>query len=318
MARYIAVFTESDAVSGAELDIACKAIQKQLERHVESEWGERTYVAYSPTSSPAAGWERVGIYDELQYPNVNGYHAVQNNQPFAFVRASDFWTLDLSHEILEMAADPSGRMFRSGQSLREGQGTVSYLLEICDACQDFDDSYFVEGVRVCNFFTRHYFSPGSMPGVAYSMPNSLGESVLQGPLEIRPHGYLTWFHEASNSWWCADRFGGELEINEIDPPTVHFSTLRAAIDTAMEDRVQQRRRALQKEGRAKPDQFFDASVREARMARGAKLREYLKKLSDQACTWKEQRRVEAAPSGEKALAAKKPKVPRRKRPTGKE
>lgn len=250
MSRFIAVFSESDRVTGPELDVVCKAIQKQIARHVEPEWGERTYVAFSPTSQPAAGWERVGIFDRLSYPNVNGFHAVQNGQPFALVRATDFWTLDLSHEILEMVADPTGRGLRSGPSLRDDQGTVSYLLEICDACQDFDDSYFVEGVRVCNFFTRNYFTPGAIPGVAYSMPDVYGQPVLRGPLDIRPHGYLTWFHEPTNQWWCGDRFDDALKTKPIDPPMVYFSTLRAAVDTAMEGRIGERRKALRRTGRA--------------------------------------------------------------------
>lgn len=289
MSRFIAVFTETDRITPQELDIACKAIQKQIERHVEPEWGERTYVAYSPTSSPAPGWERVGIYDELDFPNVNGFHAVQNGQPFALVRYSPFWTLDLSHEVLEMVCDPTGRSFRSGQSLDPAQGSVSYLLEICDACQDFDDSYFVEGVRVCNFFKRNYFTPGAVPGASYSMPNAMGDPVLQGPLTISPNGYLTWFHEPGNQWYCADRFDGDVRINPVDPPTMHFSTLRGAVDTIMEERIQARRKALQSTRKLCADDFFDKGVQAARIARGARLRDYLKRISDEACVWHEKK-----------------------------
>lgn len=305
MSRYIAVFAETDRITPQELDIACKAIQKQIDRHVEPEWGERTHVAYSPTSSPAPGWERVGIYDTIDFPNVNGFHAVQNGQPMAKVNYSPFWTLDLSHEIVEMVCDPTGRSFRSGQSLLDGQGSVSYLLEICDACQDFDDSYFVEGVRVCNFFKRNYFTPGVVPGASYSMANAMGDPVLQGPLTISPNGYLTWFHEPGNQWYCADRFDGAISINPVEPPTMHFSTLRAAVDTIMEERVQRRRKILQstrgiKEEKPFSEHFFEPSVQAARLARGERLRDFLKQLSDNACVWHEKKA--AARLGAKAPA----------------
>lgn len=282
MSRYIAVFTQSDRVSGTQLAIVCAAIQKQIDRDLKLAWNEHAYVAFSPTPNPAPGWERVGIYDTLTFPNVNGLHAVQNGQPFAVVRATDYWTIDLSHEIMEMIIDPRGARFQAGYALTPERERVEYLVEISDPCQDFDDSYLVDGVRVCNFCTQHYFAPGYVEGVPYSMPNALGDPVLRSPKQIRPYGYLTWYHEEMKQWYWAHRFDGDLKIEEIRPPTTFFSTIRAAIDTESEPYIHQRRLNLLKERKLKTTDFLDPRVYRASVARGESLNEWLKKLSDDA------------------------------------
>jgi hypothetical protein len=285
MHRYIAVYTKSSRVTPAKLTSAIMAISRQMEA-LRTYWGDiEPHIVYSETENPASGWERVGIFDSLDYKDVNGFHAVKDGQPFASIRYSEYWTMDLSHEIIEMLVDPRGDRTISGPSL-DGSKQVNYLLEPCDPCQDYYDGYTIDGVRVCNFCTPAYFTGSNDPGQTYSMLGDGDLPVVGSGLEIRPYGYLVWQDPDDRKYYRADRFtGGGLNVQEINPPALNFSTMRAAVDAESDPYIMARRRALKKLRRLSEKNFLDPKMLKARRSPDRSLRSSLKKLDARACKY---------------------------------
>jgi hypothetical protein len=108
--------------------------------------------------------------------------------PYGFVyldicaEYDESWTSCLSHEVLELLADPTATMTVSAPGPKGHHKTVYYDLEVCDPTQG--DSYQVDGVTVSNFVGRHYF--GLVGGSGQT--NFLGLPLAQ--LGVRPKGYF--------------------------------------------------------------------------------------------------------------------------------
>ena len=93
----------------------------------------------------------------------------KHNQPFSKVIASpdsDEWTIDASHETLEMLVDPSGNKLQSSQSIeivggkiKDGTDEFEYLVEACDPCEADKYAYPIQGVAVSDFITPHFYDP---------------------------------------------------------------------------------------------------------------------------------------------------------------
>ena len=86
-------------------------------------------------------------------------------------RSTDAWTVVLSHEVLEMLADPCGNHLSPRRIRRDPTSASSYLVEVCDPCQSI--WYPVNGVPVSDFYTPRYFDPVAIPGVRYSFTGAI-------------------------------------------------------------------------------------------------------------------------------------------------
>jgi hypothetical protein len=68
-------------------------------------------------------------------------------------------SVTLSHEVLELIADPQANLFAAGPHPDpKTRRTVLFWYEACDAVQD--ESYEIDGVAVSNFVTPLYFTLG--------------------------------------------------------------------------------------------------------------------------------------------------------------
>lgn len=119
--------------------------------------------------------------DQLAGVHLNGF----TRQPFALVEASRAWTVTLSHELLEMIADPFGNRLIAATLRGDPARRVNYLVEVCDPC--LSTFYPVNGVPVADFYTPHYFDPVRTEGTRYSFT---GE--IERPLQILEGGYVTY------------------------------------------------------------------------------------------------------------------------------
>jgi hypothetical protein len=97
-----------------------------------------------------------------------GYHG-QNFRgiPYGFVfidvaeRLNQDWSVALSHEALEMIADPELNLLVQGPHPEEPQNRNRYVFhyyEVCDAVTA--ESYEIEGIKVSNFVLPLYFTGG--------------------------------------------------------------------------------------------------------------------------------------------------------------
>jgi len=199
----------SDVTTRALLQVAA-AVQKQVTRDFSPSWGfPATVDAFDDLASVPSDYHQVVIFNDptelvgrLEFAIgtqaadrliarfdaqlLQGIHLNEfTRQPFALVALSDTWSVTVSHEILELIADPFGNRLVAAAVPDDADRRVNYLLEVCDPCQSI--WYPVNGVPVSDFITPRYFDPVRFEGTRYSFT---GE--LEYPLHILDGGYVTW------------------------------------------------------------------------------------------------------------------------------
>ena len=200
----IAIANLSTAIDDATFADAVAAIGLQVSRDFQPEWGAgatltatRITLDDGAANIDAASDAVIYVGDASNDPTLGvdgvfGYHARNSgNLPYSFVyldvcaQYGEAWSCTLSHEVLEMLADPTAVMTATGPAPASvgalGQ-TVNYDLEVCDPTQS--DSYVIDNVTVSNFVTKAWFG---LPG------GSSATNFLKLPLRpfgVRPKGYF--------------------------------------------------------------------------------------------------------------------------------
>ncbi|MGH2968938.1 MAG: hypothetical protein ACRDK0_07725 [Solirubrobacteraceae bacterium] len=207
---HVALVSLTSEVSSRSLMQVAAAVQKQITRDFTPFWGLRATVdAFDDLSSVPSDYHHVIVFgdseelmdrlqfaigeryaaeliDDFERDRLSGLHLnTFTRQPFALVAASDTWSVTMSHEVLEMIADPFGNRLVAAAHPLDTQQRVKYLLEVCDPCQAM--WYPVNGVPVSDFYTPRYFDPVAVDRSRYSFT---GE--LEHPLQILEGGYLSW------------------------------------------------------------------------------------------------------------------------------
>lgn len=195
------VVANLSSIGDAELATAIAAIQVQVDRDFKAEWGLTTLLSAQRTTltGPQVRLDAVNeaiIYlgDMAQDPSTGvdgllGHHAATNDGAsfgFVFLDAcaarGEAWSVILSHEVLELLADPQAVARVVGPDPKHpGAPQVSFEFEICDPTDS--DSYPIGTVRVANFVTQRYFG----------RPGRSGSTNCRGlplaPFSARPGGY---------------------------------------------------------------------------------------------------------------------------------
>ena len=198
---------------------AAAALNLQVMRDLPQFWNVQATVLYLPHASkvPAGVWP-VQLVTHLP-PGEGGFHFDKHNQPFAKVIASpddDSWTIDASHETIEMLIDPSGNRMQSsvaieivGDGVQDGTGQFNYLVEGCDPCEANNYGYTVNGVVVSDFLTPHFYDPIVTQGTRYSFTGALTK-----PRQILPGGYISFVNQETDEWQQI------LFVDPNQPPTL--------------------------------------------------------------------------------------------------
>jgi hypothetical protein len=176
---------------------AAAALNIQVTRDLPQFWNVNASVAYLPNHRkiPQGVWP-VQLVKTLP-PDEGGFHFTHNNQPYAKVivtPGSNEWTVDASHETIEMLVDPSGNRLQTstaikvvGDKIEDGVGQFEYLVEACDPCESDACTYQIGGIAVSDFITPHFYEPNVLPGSRYSFTGA-----LKAPRQILQGGYITW------------------------------------------------------------------------------------------------------------------------------
>ena len=103
------------------LQSAAAALNIQVMRDLPQFWDVKATVRSlpNPKSIPVGVWP-VFLTAKLP-PGEGGVHLDKKNQPYALVIATaqgSDWTIDASHEILEMLVDPSGNRLQTSRSIK--------------------------------------------------------------------------------------------------------------------------------------------------------------------------------------------------------
>jgi len=162
MAREVWIWNQSSLVTDDQVQTAVAAIQRQVVEHFIHYWDGGILHFIPRNELPAEGTDVIKVVDTCDDPGALGYHTVEGKtgEPAGIVGVKTSmddgvsWTSCLSHEVLELLADPECvRCFQCGDHV--------VALEVCDACEGF--TYNVDGVEVSDFCTPDYFTGGPGP-----------------------------------------------------------------------------------------------------------------------------------------------------------
>ncbi|MBV8360055.1 MAG: hypothetical protein JO189_19275 [Deltaproteobacteria bacterium] len=162
----------------------------------------------------------------------------RHNQPYAKVIASpddDSWTIDASHEIIEMLVDPYGNRMQSSEAITisdndvvDQPGVFNYLVEACDPCEANDYAYDIAGIAVSDFITPNFYDASVTPGTLYSFKGN-----IKRPRQLLPGGYISYV-QPDGTW------NQILWVNPGQPPqynspsvSADARSLREAVHLAM-------------------------------------------------------------------------------------
>jgi len=247
---HVAIVSLTTDISTRSLLQAAAAVQKQITRDFTSYWGLRATVnAFDDLGSVPSDYHPVVVFgdaqelmgqvefaiggqaaaqliDDFERDRLSGLHLNGfTRQPFALVEASDTWSVALSHEILELLADPYGNRLVAAAHPRNPEQRVKYLLEICDPCQT--TWYPVNGVPVSDFYTPRYFDPVDVDRSRYSFTGA-----LERPLQILDGGYLSWIDPRdSGLYQLAAGNSDAVLVADLAALSRSTAPLRTVVDT---------------------------------------------------------------------------------------
>lgn len=164
----IAVINESDVAKNREVERIVEALQRQVTEHFRPAWGLQARLVFNkepPKAMKVVLKDKAGEEDE----GYLGYHFV-DGLPVTYVFARDDiatqgeYSSTLSHEILEMLADPDVNLYANGfyrdKAGRRRSAFIPY--EVCDPVES--SLYKIDGVKVCDFVLPEWFEPEHKDG----------------------------------------------------------------------------------------------------------------------------------------------------------
>jgi hypothetical protein len=249
----VVLVDQTHEIDAALMHSAALALNSQATQDLPRHWpGVNANVSYGPSlaSVPHGAWP-IFLVKKLP-PHEGGYHSDQNNQPFAKVIASpadDTWTIDASHELVEMLVDPYGNRLHpsqaiaiSGDDVVDAPGTFSYLVEACDPCEANNYAYGIGGIAVSDFITPHYYDASGASGVLYSFRGNITR-----PRQLLPGGYISYIKDDGTVQQI-------LWVDPGKPPQYktlslgkNVRSLREAIHAAMGDELTEMKHARRRD-----------------------------------------------------------------------
>jgi hypothetical protein len=199
----LSVVNRTRTISDLELHRVVRAINRQIAEDFAPYWGfgGRLRVegpAGSALDAEAArelrGDAVLYMLDSATSTEVLGYHArTLRGIPYGFVfldlcaELGDAWSATLSHEALELIADPQCNLLVQGPHPRDAAlPQVYHYFEVCDAVQA--QVYEIDDVVVSNFVLPSYFAPNE---------EGAGRRDFSGTnlrsFDVNPGGYIGYF-----------------------------------------------------------------------------------------------------------------------------
>jgi hypothetical protein len=230
--NHVALVSDTPSVTFADVANVSAAIQKQVTRDFGPLWDVSATVDPFPKleAVPVDYWPVI-IRDDIKQPGAAGFHTDKNGQPFSLVQANATWGLTVSHETLEMLADPFGNRTIAGTPPQQASGKVKklarvlYLVEVCDPPEDESFAYRSNGVLVSDFITPHYYDPTSSPSVRYSFGGN-----VKAPHQVLKNGYVSFGDPLTNHWYQVLVQGGKAITRSLGILNTAGRSLRETID----------------------------------------------------------------------------------------
>lgn len=194
-------------ISDAELQFVLRAINRQIAEDFEPYWslGATLRLEGRSEKSPTKlemldlrGDAILYLWDKIDVKDALGYHDQSaRGIPYGFVftelaaELGEPWSVTLSHEALELIADPEVNLLVMGPHPANPEKTVFHWYEMSDAVQN--ETYDIDGVKVSNFVLPLYFTGSDEPG---GRNDFLGTSTNGSSLNsfgVNPGGYVGFY-----------------------------------------------------------------------------------------------------------------------------
>lgn len=182
----IAVTNASTCLTDAQVEAVLPALQKQVTDDFRTYWDVGCTLSFlSRELSLPRGWWQIALLDNPDQAGVLGYHELSGQgtplgKVFAKLDISNgtSWTVTLSHELLEMLADPWTNWCAAGSDNK------IYALEVADPVEADDLGYEIDGILVSDFVTPSWFEPSGLDRVDF-------KQRISNPLELARGGYIS-------------------------------------------------------------------------------------------------------------------------------
>jgi hypothetical protein len=218
-----------------ELAVLSSALNEQLQHDFAPVWHVAASTgAYRASQLPSGCWA-VRVQTTLDDPNALGYHTDENGQPYSLVMLTNDYAVTVSHEVLEMLADPFGSRKHQARlpdglgshyqtfGLKHESSRVAYLVEVCDPCEA--RTYPVGGIELSDFVTSYWYRTADVGHVSVA-------GGCTAPRQVAADGYCSFESPpGSNDWWQVFNERGSLQVHHIGAfDRVKHGTLREFTD----------------------------------------------------------------------------------------
>jgi hypothetical protein len=200
----VSIINESTVLSDEQIQSIVPALQTQVSQHFAPPWGvdaDLTFVGKGQAPQSGEWW--LAILDDSDQAGALGYHETTSEglpcgKVFARTDLDNHlsWSVTISHELLEMLADPDINLTTFIQDTAKTGKLYSY--EVCDPVEDDQFSYLIDGVQVSDFVLPCYFEPQTSAGSGmYDYGGHLASPVPA----LLTGGYLSQFDIAQGQGW---------------------------------------------------------------------------------------------------------------------
>lgn len=201
----IAFINQSTILTDAQVYHAMTKLQIQVDRDFAPLWKTDANLYFYPKSvTPPANFWVFYILDDTDQAGALGYHDLTDaGMPIAKIFAKTdqenklSWTVTMSHELLEMLADP----YIQNCVFDQDSNTTGnlYAMEVCDAVEDDSFGYMVGDVLVSDFVLPAWFE-------GFRSANSTKfdfKNIVHAPFALATGGYIGVFgvDSSTTSGW---------------------------------------------------------------------------------------------------------------------
>jgi hypothetical protein len=195
----ISFINASSVVADGLAERVMNDLQTQVTRDFFPVWGVDAVLDFvgHEEKPPASTWW-LSLLDNSDTAGALGYHDLTSaGQPIgkAFVKTSKqnqtSWTVDASHELLEMLADPDINLCCMNN------GSTLYAYEVGDPVQDDACGYMINDTLVSDFVYPAFFEPSR----GKNSTQFDRQKKVNGPLTLAPGGYMSYLDFSSGQGW---------------------------------------------------------------------------------------------------------------------
>jgi hypothetical protein len=211
----IAIFNLSTVLTDEQVQQSVPALQTQITRDFAPVWGidgELVFIPHGTRPPPEMWW--LGVFDDSDVAGALGYHDLTpEGRPLGKIfAATDLhfghsWTVTMSHELLEMLADPDVNLTVFVQN-SASTGRL-YAYESCDACEAEQFAYRIDGTLVSDFVHPSWFQAYAHKGTRFDHAGK-----IKAPLELLPGGYIGVFDLVGGGWTQLHPAGAQLAYTD--------------------------------------------------------------------------------------------------------